>query len=59
MEHSAKEQTLGMFDKVKGKIMALFGKASNNTGFEREAKDEEVAGNIQQNVGGVEKTSGE
>jgi uncharacterized protein YjbJ (UPF0337 family) len=58
MKSSTKDQTEGMFHKVKGKLKAIAGKLSDNPKLEAEGTGEKIAGKVQEKTGQVKKVFG-
>jgi uncharacterized protein YjbJ (UPF0337 family) len=58
MKSSTKDQTEGMFHKVKGKVKETAGVLSDNPKLEAEGTDEKIAGKVQEKIGQVKKVLG-
>ena len=58
MKSSTKDQTEGMFHKVKGKVKEIAGKLSDNPKLEAKGKGEKITGKVQKKIGQVKKVWG-
>jgi uncharacterized protein YjbJ (UPF0337 family) len=58
MKCSTKDQTEGMFHKVKGKLKEIAGELSDNPKLEAEGTGEKIAGKVQEKIGQVKKVFG-
>jgi uncharacterized protein YjbJ (UPF0337 family) len=58
MKSSTKDQTRGMFHKVKGKIRQAAGKLSDNPKLEASGAGEKMAGKVQEKVGQIKQVLG-
>jgi uncharacterized protein YjbJ (UPF0337 family) len=55
MKQSTKDQAVGKFHEVKGKVKEKVGQVTNNPDLEAEGEAEKTAGKVQKKVGQVEK----
>ncbi|MDD2542383.1 MAG: CsbD family protein [Desulfuromonadaceae bacterium] len=58
MKSSSKNQAVGAFHKVKGKIKEIAGKISDNPKLETEGIGENLVGMVQQKIGQAKKILG-
>jgi uncharacterized protein YjbJ (UPF0337 family) len=58
MKTSTKDQAEGKLHKAKGKIKEMTGKLIDNPELEAEGKGENIAGQVQEKIGQIEKVAG-
>jgi uncharacterized protein YjbJ (UPF0337 family) len=58
MKSSTKDQAVGKFHKVKGKLKEIAGDLSDNPELEDEGTVEKIAGKVQEKIGQINKVLG-
>ena len=58
MKSSTKDQAVGTYHKMKGKIKEVAGELSDNPNLEAEGIGEKIAGKVQKKIGQVKKVLG-